>query len=62
MNHETAFECLQLVAATLKPRAKGEIEKKLLKSCHTPLPTQAVPCFAQRQRNIRLVGLLDMST
>ena len=27
MNHETAFECLQLVAATLKPRAKREVDK-----------------------------------
>ena len=27
MNTETAFECLQLVAATLKPRAKGEVDK-----------------------------------
>ena len=34
MNNETAFNCVQRVAATLKPRASEEVDKLLEKLLH----------------------------
>lgn len=52
MNNETALECLQLVAATLTARAKGEVDKLIERTYPTPLPKNCATFCSEAAENM----------